>query len=104
MPFHEALTIGLDGYTGYTWVYDVHDTTVYPDGQPVGPGTPTPYVGQVYGGEVYIRYAFPTFYGIKSDLTLAVANGDPALGYNSVLHDGIAHVYGYFRLYGEFYA
>ncbi len=59
---------------------------------------------QSYGGEVYIRYAFPNLMGAKTDLTVAVANGDPTLGYGSTLHDGVEHIYGAFRQTAEFYA
>ena len=35
---------------------------------------------------------------------LAFANGDPTLGFNSVLHDGVAHYYSvYWRHTSEFY-
>ena len=64
-------------------------------------GQPT---SQRYGGEVFARYTFPSFYGVKSDIKVAFADGDSALGYNSLLHDGVAHLYlDYFKT-AEFYA
>ena len=48
---------------------------------------------QSYGGEIFVRYVMPDLSGFKSDLTVALANGDPSLGYPSVLHDGVVHPY-----------
>jgi hypothetical protein len=114
MPFHEPLSVGLSVYTGYTWYYDVSNGGGCPPGTPSTPcmyGTvmqPTKQqpIEQAYGGEVYIKYAFPTVGGFKSDLTVAYApNGDPTMGYASVLNtNGVAHVYPfYFRETSEVY-
>ena len=99
MPFLEDLSIGIDAYTQYTWLYNVQNgvastqTTCascpgYFDGaiadQPSQP------VQQEYGGEIFIHYYLPQVAGLKSDIALALAQGDPALGYSSVLHDGCA--------------
>ena len=46
----------------------------------------------------------PEVSGVRADLHVAVAEGDPALGYNSLLHDGVSHTYLYFRESSEFYA
>ena len=53
---------------------------------------------QRYGGEIFVRYTFKSFYGFKPDIKLALADGDSALGYNSLLHDGVSHLYlSYFK-------
>jgi hypothetical protein len=116
LPWHDRLTVGADFYTGWTWLYDVHGSAPLPPtsyGYPAGStglapsadpnyGTSQP-VQQSYGGEVYLRYSFPAVKGIKSDFTFAFAQGDPTLGYTSVLHDGIGHVYAFWRQNSEFY-
>jgi hypothetical protein len=103
LPFFPALTFGIDGYTGYSWYYEPNGVT--PNGTVVDPtfGTQQP-VQQSYGGEVYVRYAVPDIAGIKSDITVAWADGDPTLGYASRLHDGQATLYFAFRYTNELYA
>jgi hypothetical protein len=106
MPFHEPLSVGADIGTRYSWYYEVQDgggtvTTngvvndaTFPSSQPVQ---------QSYGGEVYVRYVLPSLAGLKSDIMLALADGDPTLGYNSVLHDGVSQYYLFFRETAEVY-
>jgi hypothetical protein len=103
MPFLPALTFGVDAYTGYSWYYPPNGTTPY------GVATDPTYQGaqpvqQSYGGEVYVRYAVPDIVGIKSDITVAVADGDPTLGYSSRLHDGQSYFYVFYRHTAEIYA
>ncbi len=120
MPFHEPLSVGLSLYAGYTWFYDVGctgagsgymgggsafgmPTTVCPPTTNAGSSQP---FQQSYGGEVDVRYAFPSLGGFKSDLSVAYApNGDPTLGYASVTHGtGLEHVYPfYYRQMSEVY-
>jgi len=102
MPFHEPLSIGADVSTGYVWLYQVNGAT--------GSGTvddtqfPSQPVAQTYAGEIFVRYVLPNLAGVKSDLSLALADGDPSLGYNSVLHDGVSQFYLFFRQTAEVYA
>jgi hypothetical protein len=95
MPFHRPWSIGALVSDSYVWFYDVGQpplqsnfpgATTYPttDGQPFQ---------QSYGGEIFTRYILPDIQGFKSDILLALANGDPALGYPSMLHDGVVHPY-----------
>ena len=109
MPFHEPLSFGASVGTGYVWLYNHTNQT------PVGaPGNtqptqdqlfPSQPVAQSYGGEIYGRYVFPVIDpGIKTDLTLAYAQGDPALGFTSVLHDGVSHTYFFVRQNSTIYA
>ena len=96
MPFHRALSLGAALTDGYTWFYNVGAA---PAGTAVFPGATTqPNIDnnpfqQSYGGEIFARYIIPDLSGFKSDLTLALANGDPSLGYPTVLHDGVVHPY-----------
>jgi hypothetical protein len=104
MPFLEELSVGADIATGWVWYHDVSNNTPLAavssgtaqggDGQPVQ---------QSYGGEIFARYVFPSFVGIRSDFTLALAQGDPSLGYTSVLHDGVAYSYLFWRQSSEVY-
>jgi hypothetical protein len=120
MPFHEPLSIGISLYTAYTWYHQINSgiggsNAIAQNGSVVnaGGGTtdatyPSQPIQQTYGGEVYVRYIMPTVMGLKSDITVAYAMGDPLVGYSSVLHDGVGHAYigptGLNREYSEVYA
>ena len=109
MPFHHPLSAGLGLSDSYFQAYDVqnHGTcgtqvlcqngvvadSVY-QGQPLL---------QSYGGEIFVRYVLPTVYGFSSDATLALASGDPSLGMNQLLHDGVVHPYLFYRNTAEVY-
>lgn len=95
MPFHRAWSVGALVSDSYIWLYDVGQcplqsqcmgATTYPtiDNQPFQ---------QSYGGEIFTRYILPDLQGFKSDIMLALANGDPSLGYPSLMHDGVVHPY-----------
>ena len=60
-------------------------------------------VSQSYAGEIFVRYVLPSLAGVKSDFSVALADGDPALSYNSVLHDGVSQFYLFFRQTAEVY-
>jgi hypothetical protein len=106
MPFHEPLLLGITATTSYTWLYQVQS------GDPgvVGPGVVADSqfqnqpISQSYGGEIFARYTLPTLAGVKSDLQIALAQGDPSLGYTSFLHDGVGYTYLFFRQTSEVYA
>jgi hypothetical protein len=116
MPFHEALSFGADVSTGYSWFYDINsagcsqmDGTAHVDPSAPCSTTADSYyqhqpIQQTYGGELFARYTMPQLVGIKSDITFAFAQGDPSLGYTSVLHDGVGHTYGFYRQTSELYA
>ena len=109
MPFHEPLSLGISGGTGYVWFYRVA-TAGSPNQDFYGNVGDVNFanqpVQQSYGAEVYARYTFPEVSGFKMDLTMAYAQGDPALGFTSVLHDGVSHTYLFVRenssVYGVF--
>jgi hypothetical protein len=106
MPFHEPLMVGIDASTSYTWFYDVQSS----DPNVVQPGVvqDTQFsnqpIQQNYGGEIFARYTLPSLAGVKSDLQIALAQGDPTLGYTSFLHDGVGYTYLFFRQTSEVYA
>jgi hypothetical protein len=103
MPFHEPLSIGIDVATSYNWLYDVNSAGGTSNGVVADSQFPNQPIAQSYGGEIFVRYLLPTLAGIKSDFSLALADGDPSLSYNSVLHDGVSEFYLFFRQTAEVY-
>jgi hypothetical protein len=105
MPFHRPLSAGLALTDSYGWFYDVgqppYESNFY--GATQDPQFKNQPMQQSYGGELFLRYTIPDLSGFKSDLTLALANGDPGIGYVSVLHDGIVHPYLLYRDTAEVY-
>ena len=107
MPFHRPLSAGVGLIDSYVWFYDVGQCPV---SMPMCGVVQDPQFGnqptqQSYGGEVFVRYQMPNVGGMKSDITLALANGDPSLGYPSVMNGtGILHPYFFYRDTAEFYA
>lgn len=113
--FHKPLSIGVDGYVAWLWNYDQGTPMAvtnndYGYGPGVSPGVvgdpvyPHQPVQQLYGFELFLRYTPPVVYGIHTDVLVALAEGDPTLGYISRNIDGISHFFGdYYRtfeLYG----
>ncbi len=106
MPFHRQLSVGAVLTDSYTWYYGggdqpPADTTYF--GSTTNPTTDNQPWQQSYGGEVFVRYLMPDLSGFKSDITVAFANGDPSLGYPSVLHDGVVHPYLFYYDSAEVY-
>ncbi len=105
MPFHKPLSFGITGSTYYMWYYNA--TSTMPNEQGAGQAGVTPDttytqqpISQSYGGEVYARYVLPTFVnGLETDASIAYAR-DPG----STLHDGVTHLYLFYRLQSEVYA
>jgi hypothetical protein len=106
IPYLRGLTLGLDLFDEYVWYYDVANGGTA-NSQFTGTVADSTFASQpaqqVYGGEVFLRYSFPALVGIHTDLMVAYAQGDPTLGYTSVLHDGVAHVYPFWRQTSEVY-
>ena len=101
MPFLPELAVGVDVTSQTLWYQEVQagaNPNVQAD--PQFSSQPTQ---QAYGGEVFVRYLLPTLVGIRSDILFAFAQGDPALGFTSYLHDGVGHVYPFFRESTEIY-
>jgi hypothetical protein len=98
MPFHRQLSVGAVLSDSYVWFYDVGQGAYNGGNLGQGGATSNPTVDnnpfmQSYGGEVFARYIIPDLGGFKSDFLVALANGDPSLGYPAVLHDGVVHPY-----------
>jgi len=108
MPFHRALSVGASLIDSYYWYYNpgggcisavqCQQGTVTDSQFPTGQT-----MQQSYGGEIFARYLMPTLMGFKSDVTIALANGDPSLGYPGALHDGVVHPYLFYRQTAEVY-
>jgi len=105
MPFHRPWSVGAVLADSYIWYYDVGqcplESTCY--GATTNPLTDNQPPQQSYGGEIFTRYILPDLQGFKSDITLALANGDPSTGYPSLLHDGVVHPYVLFYNSAEVY-
>jgi len=105
MPFHRPWSVGAAVTDSYIWFYQVGaapaDTTFY--GATSNPATDGQPWQQSYSGEIYTRYILPDLQGVKSDITLALANGSPSTGSLSVLHDGVVHPYLLFYNSAEVY-
>lgn len=113
IPFHKPLHFGASVETAYYWMYDVEkgvgqDATLdqFKDQQikPVLDSQfPTPPVEQSYGGQIYAQYFLPEVFNLKTNLLLALAQGDPTLGYPNTVHDGRQNVYWFFRRNAQVY-
>jgi hypothetical protein len=108
LPFHKPLSAGLTLYTGYGWYYQPHGAPPSNPGEFQGgvpdPQYPSQPMTQSYGGTVYVKYEFPRLRGVGSDLQIAYGQGDPTLGYTSTLHDGMSHLYLFYRQTSEVFA
>ena len=96
IPYIEALYLGAMVGNEYVWYYNTADAgtvTSQQYGAVQDPNFPHQPVQQSYGAEIYLRYVAPELVGIRSDLSIAYAQGDPSLGYTSALHDGVRHFY-----------
>jgi hypothetical protein len=90
MPFYRPLAVGLLGTASATWYHSVHGSN--PSEQAYGsvssPWSPEQPFQNSFGGEVFVRYTFPTVRGVGSDFEVAYALGDPKVtGYQGLLHD-----------------
>jgi hypothetical protein len=116
MPFHPALSIGADAGTAYYWYYKARASQANNGPNPSFPGTvqnsgsttEDQPIQQTYGFEAYARYDLSKYRPEKAtdfhwDFTLSLANGDPAIGYSSAIHDGSLAVYWGFRTTAQVY-
>jgi hypothetical protein len=112
MPFHKPLSVGATVQTDYYWMRDPEKTSGDPtlaqfDQGGIKPvadtNHPDPPVEQTYGGEVYVSYNLPQIWELSSNLRLALAQGDPTLGYPNAIHDGRQNAYWFFRRNGQVY-
>jgi hypothetical protein len=97
MPFHKPLSVGAVLDTSWVWNRTIDTSQPTPFGT-----TPQPEeqpVQQFYGAEVHAGYVFQLGQ-VNSQFQLAYALGD-----NTVLHDGVQHLYfAYYRRASEVYA
>jgi hypothetical protein len=100
IPFHKRLSIGALAGSSWSYYYGVEGVNSTKYGT-VGDATYTSQpVQQVYSAEVNAVYSFPAVKDIRSSLALTYAVGD-----NTVLHDGVQHLYfGFYRRSTELYA
>jgi hypothetical protein len=115
MPFHEPLSVGMDAFVGYGWYNNIQSgvsqnctgsgntTKDQACGGVSDAEFPNEPIQETYGWEAYARYLLPDLFGFKTDLTFAYAFGDPAIGYSSLLQDGIGHLYLGYRHNSELY-
>jgi hypothetical protein len=118
MPFFRPLSAGAALTDLYVWYYTPGGCVAQQSGlssafgMPVSSsncpatsnsGTDNQPMQQSYGGEVFVRYAMPDLGGFKSDVTAVFANGDPSLGFPSVIHDGVTHPYFFYWNTTELY-
>ena len=104
-----ALSLGIALSTLYYRYYQVGQTSNPNMSSPSNGAVTDPQfdhtpVQQTYGGQVYLRYTLPAFGDLRSDVTVSYGQGDPTLGYTSVLHDGVAHGYFFWRTTSEIFA
>jgi hypothetical protein len=101
MPFHHPLSIGITLSDSYHWAYNVQNGPGGQNSAFVGVVQDNIYTSQPmlqsYAGEIFARYLMPELNGFKSDVLIAVTDGDSGLGYNALLHDGVVHPYLFFR-------
>lgn len=99
-PFWRPLSVGALADVSYTWYYGVDTSTALPYGAVGDANFPSQPVQQAYGAEIHARYALPVVKGIRGAASVAYS-----LGNNSVLHDGVQHLYlAYYRRATEVYA
>jgi hypothetical protein len=106
MPFFRPLSLGVGALDSYAWYYNVGQCP-FGSGEQSAQGNSNPGATacattsnaltdnqpwqQSFGGEVFVRYVMPEVSGFKSEIVVALAEGDPSLGYPDVLQDGIVH-------------
>lgn len=101
------VTVGVSAAMHRYWYYEVAhaqaaDQPFY--GAVQDPQFPTQPVQGSYGYQFFARAELPKMAGVQSDFTLAYGQGDSTLGYTSVLHDGLAHYYAFWRTNSQVYA
>lgn len=98
MPFEKRLSVGALFASSWTYFYEPDSTILpYPGGVSTPPHQPPQ---QDYSAEADVLFAFPTWKGIRATAALTYSLGD-----NTVLHDGVQHLYfAFYRRTSEMYA
>lgn len=99
-PFARQLSVGALLGSSWTYYYGVEGVNTTPYGTAADPQFTTQPTQQIYSAEADVEYSFAPFKGIKPSAALSYAVGD-----NTVLHDGVQHIYyGFYRRSTELYA
>jgi hypothetical protein len=99
-PFHKQLSVGALLSSSWTYYYGVEGVNTTPLGTVADSQFTSQPVQQIYSAEVDAEYSLPSFKGIRTSAALTYAVGD-----NTVLHDGVQHIYyGFYRRSTELYA
>jgi len=99
-PFHRQLSVGASLTSSWTYYYGVEGVNTTPYGTVADPTFTSQPTQQIYSAELGAEYSFPAWKGLKSSGALTYAVGD-----NTVLHDGVQHIYyGFYRRSTELYA
>ena len=99
-PFYKKLSVGAIVGSSWSYYYGVEGVTSTPYGTVADSQYTTQPVQQVYSLAADVLLSLPTVKDFRSSLSLTYAVGD-----NSVLHDGVQHLYfGFYRRSTELYA
>jgi hypothetical protein len=99
MPFWRPFSIGALADTSYTWYYNIDSASPLPYGNVGDYQFPEQPIQQRYGAEFRARYTFPAWNDVRAFASLAYSIGD-----NTVLHDGVQHLYyAFYRRASEVY-
>jgi hypothetical protein len=99
-PFHKQLSVGALLSSSWTYYYGVEGVNTTSMGTVADSQFTSQPVQQIYSAEIDAEYSFPVWKGLRTSAALTYAVGD-----NTVLHDGVQHVYyGFYRRSTELYA
>ena len=108
VPRYTQLQFGILGVASTVWYHQVKDDgsnlSVTQYASTSDPLTPNQPFQNTFGGEIFARYTFPRVRGVGSDVLVAYADGDPTIGYQDFLHDGVGRFNLFYRHVSEFYA
>jgi hypothetical protein len=100
VPFHKQLSFGVLAGSSWSYYYGVDGVSSTQYGTVADPQFKTQPVQQIYSAEVDATYSLPAVKGFHTTAALSYAVGD-----NTVLHDGVQHLYfGFYRRSSELYA
>jgi hypothetical protein len=99
-PFHRQLSVGALLSSSWTYYYGVEGVNAGSMGTVADTQFTSQPVQQIYSAEVDAAYSLPAWKGLRTSAALTYAVGD-----NTVLHDGVQHIYyGFYRRSSELYA
>jgi len=108
VPRYKQLQIGVLGVASTVWYHQVKDDgsnpTIAQYASTSDPRTPNQPFQNTFGAEIFARYTLPPVRGVTADVLVAYADGDPTIGYQDLLHDGVGRFNLFYRHVSEFYA